>query len=207
MPSLSALVSSSFVASRNNASGAWYLIPARYTSSKSNSDSRSCSRASWFVECAKLRICVNASWSVRMVNRWPSKNRRKKKMAFTIARYLFWVVSLHFSLLVRERGKFPSYLAVSSGYFCSKTRPIWTMHGSVSSIMCPLKLCLRQDRRVYQHVFEGFHAMKIIAMKRCKRCCYLFSGNDLVEPQCEQRKGRIVERNCKIQTIAVVQWV
>lgn len=112
-------------------------MPCRCTTSKSNPDSRRRDCAFWPVGSVKLRIHFNASWSVLIVNRWPSKHGCKKRTALSIARLYRLVVSCGFSASVREWYQSPIGLVVSSGCFCSETQLTWTFHASVSSVMCP----------------------------------------------------------------------
>lgn len=54
-----------------------------------------------------------------------------------LAKHSRWVVSYCFSALVRERDHYSTGLDVSFGFSCSNTQPVWTLHASVSSVMCP----------------------------------------------------------------------
>lgn len=68
MSRLSVLVTSLFVVSRDSASATWCLIPAQFTTLKTNSACLKCHRASRPVESTKMRIFLKALCSIRMVN-------------------------------------------------------------------------------------------------------------------------------------------
>lgn len=73
--------------SRDSVSADWCLLPARYTMLNWNCEKRSCHRVSFPDASSVVMSHLMASWSVRMVNRLPSRYKPSNRMAHTTVRH------------------------------------------------------------------------------------------------------------------------
>lgn len=149
-------VYSLIVASPNNALAVWCLISTQCITSKLNFDSWKGYWAIWVIKSAKLRIYLSASWSIRMVNWWPSKYGREKRKAPTIAMHSRWASSNRSLPVVRELERYLIGLFVSFRCFCNNTELICTLHASASTKMFPPELSsVRSGEDIIASLFES----------------------------------------------------
>lgn len=83
--SSSGVLSLPSMGSHHRASSAWCMTPAQCTTSKSNSNIRSCHRVIISVASAKFEIHQSEQWSVRMVSYVPSEYGRRRSTHQTMA--------------------------------------------------------------------------------------------------------------------------
>lgn len=118
---------------------AWSFISAQWMTSKSNFVERRRQRASYPVDLARLSIHLSASWSVRIVKRWPSRYDRERNTDPTIARRSGCVVLYGCLVSVGKRDQYPIGFVVSADCFSSRLQFICALHVSVSSVMYSLE--------------------------------------------------------------------
>lgn len=85
------------------------------------------------MESPKWKNSLNASWSVRMANRWLLKYGHESRMAHTIARHSRPAGLYPFPASVRERNQSPICFVVFAICLCRKTIQIWTLHASMQA--------------------------------------------------------------------------
>lgn len=124
----------SFVKSRDNFSAACLLTSAQYPMSKSYSITQILHLASFPVAFAKLRIRLNASWSVQTVNSVPSRRGGRSKVAQTTAKPSRWVMSKLRSRSCKIFWSLSNFLTLSSCFCSNCTHLIWRWHAYVSMV-------------------------------------------------------------------------
>lgn len=137
----------------DSALGAWYLIPAWWTTSKLKSNSRTHHLGNLPEASADLCIHLRELQSVSIMKWLDPSYRRNTNTAHTTARHSLSVLSSFCTALVSVRDQYLTDPEVRTSGCCSTTYFIWESHASVPTLCWPVEC---ESASIYSLVSSAF---------------------------------------------------